>query len=224
MEENLLSYFLKDNSGLSFLSGETLSAVVLGCLFCAGVELRFLGGIAISTYFTKRRSKVIRNMLSSLRRQVRRRKFKARYTSSVATMQQPRLPETPLSCALDVCHRFTPPSTSATVEETATSSPPRASTIPSVTNFNQMIEETGTTQQIFMFVSASSHPPSAGDLQGASMTTENQTHPKSRHENAGKVIRNIRSRAFIPPFKASARGLVLVLFMTGDSKCGLSYQ
>lgn len=36
-------------------------------------------------------------MLSYLRRQVRRRKFKALYTSSVATIQQPRLPDTPLS-------------------------------------------------------------------------------------------------------------------------------
>lgn len=32
-----------------------------------------------------------------MRRQVRRRKFKALYTSSVATIQQPRLPDTPLS-------------------------------------------------------------------------------------------------------------------------------
>lgn len=54
MKEKYLSYFLKDNSGLSFLSGETLSAVVFGCLLCAGVELRFLGGIVIWTYFTKK--------------------------------------------------------------------------------------------------------------------------------------------------------------------------
>lgn len=56
IQYNGLSYFLKDNSGLSLLSGETVSVFsgVFGCLFCAGVELRFLGGIAKSTYFTKK--------------------------------------------------------------------------------------------------------------------------------------------------------------------------
>lgn len=97
IKENYFSYFLKDNSGLSFLSGETLSTVGFGCLFCAGVELRFLGGIAVPTYFTKKWCETIQKMLSSLRRRVRRRKFKALYTSSVATIQQPRLPDTPLS-------------------------------------------------------------------------------------------------------------------------------
>lgn len=45
--EKGLSYFLKDNSVLSFLSGETLSAVDFGSLLCDTTVLRFLGGILV---------------------------------------------------------------------------------------------------------------------------------------------------------------------------------
>lgn len=47
VQESDFSYFLKDNSGLSFFSGDTLSAPGFSSLLCAGAELRFFGGIPV---------------------------------------------------------------------------------------------------------------------------------------------------------------------------------
>lgn len=49
MRKHNFSYFLTDNSGLSFLSGEALSALGFSSLLCVVPELRFLGGILVSS-------------------------------------------------------------------------------------------------------------------------------------------------------------------------------
>lgn len=50
--DHYFSYFLRDNSGLSFFSGEAFSAVGFISLLCVVPELRFLGGILVSGYVT----------------------------------------------------------------------------------------------------------------------------------------------------------------------------
>lgn len=51
---NDFSYFFRDNSGLSFFSGEPLSALGFSSLLCGVPELRFLGGILLSADATGR--------------------------------------------------------------------------------------------------------------------------------------------------------------------------
>lgn len=146
-------------------------------------------------------------MLSSLWRQVRSRKFKALYTSSVATIQQPLLPDTPLSCAFDVFPRFTPPSATACGwgNNYIHPAPHSLKYSHGFTNANQNIANIGITQQLDTFVYFDKRTAARGVLarmHRTRMTTQKQTNPDSRLENAGKCQRNIRSLALIPPFKA----------------------
>lgn len=47
-----MSYFLKDNSVISFLSGDTVPAIGFGSLLCDTTVFRFLGGILVSSQHT----------------------------------------------------------------------------------------------------------------------------------------------------------------------------
>lgn len=84
------------------------------------------------------------------------------------------------------------------------------------------------TQRIDVFVFVSKLPVAESRVavynERDHVTNQKLTYPNSRFENAGKRLRNIRSLAFISPFKALTIDPMYLLVIVGDTKLSLCTQ
>lgn len=142
----------------------------------------------------------------------------------MATIQQPRLPETVVNCAFDLYHRSAPWSASDAGVATFTC-PEQTGWF---TEFSYNTVDTDMTQRIDVFVFVSKLPVAESRVavynERDHVTNQKLTYPNSRFENAGKRLRNIRSLAFISPFKALTIDPMYLLVIVGDTELSLCTQ
>lgn len=230
VQERHFSYFLKDNSGLSFLSGDTLSALGFSSLLCAGAELRFFGGIPVPSQCTKQTSRTSKN-IGCLRGD----KFSLLSLKPAARVpwQQYNNPNflKPWSTVRSICitvarrgvpltrvqqHLLVSNSQYLTAKSIAGGSP-------SLVIITSILALHSGSMYLFCVKTSLSGKPSAVYSQRDHVTKQKQTYPNSLVENAGKRLRNIRLLAFIWPFKALTMGPTYMLVIVGDTNLSV-YQ